>query len=110
MSDYLPYLGKSKIDTTMRISIIKEVAELLEAQKGDFIEFHISGGKVIITRDTPLFDGHDFEGERLANKIMERERSLSSREDKEFQGRNDDENPEAWDKYQRYLSERNKTE
>ena len=83
----LLYVGRSKLDKTNRISLIKEIADLFEAVEGDYIDFFISNGKVIITRETKDYDGFNFEAMEIERRIREREKTITipmSKEDEEF--------------------------
>ena len=67
------YLGKSKMDKTKRISLIKEVADLFEMADGDHILFFASDGKIIITKGT---EGRGTESEAIAERIRMKEDEL----------------------------------
>ena len=74
------YLGKSKIDKTKRISLIKEIAELLGAEEGDYIEFYATRGKITIFKQTKGYDGFYFENEEIENRILQLEREIERKE------------------------------
>ena len=73
------YLGKSKLDKTHRISLIKEVADLFEILDGEYVRFFISDGNIIVEKETKPFDGFDFEQDEIMNRIWEKERILSGK-------------------------------
>ena len=67
------YLGKTKIDKTRRISLIKEVADLFEIVEGDNVQFYAEDGKIIIKKQTIKYDGFDFEKEEIEKRIIKKE-------------------------------------
>ena len=67
------YLGKSKMDKTKRISLIKEVADLFDMEEGDHIYFYAVNGKIFINKATKKFGGFDLEGEEIEARIREKE-------------------------------------
>ena len=55
-------VGKTKIDKTMRISLISDVARLLDAKRGERIVYAIEGRRIIIYNEVPMtLSGFDFE-------------------------------------------------
>lgn len=73
------YLGKSKFDKFNRISLIKEVADLFDMMDGEYVQFFISDGQIIIEKQTKPFDGYDFEKHEIIERIWEKERLLSGK-------------------------------
>ncbi len=84
-------VGKTKIDNTKRISLISEIAEMMNAKPGDEIEYHLEGNRIIIWKKTEPFKGYDIDGDiikenirkyRLEKEIknLETEESLMKRE------------------------------
>jgi len=70
------YLGKSKMDKTKRISLIKEVADLFDMEEGDSVYFYAVDGKISINKATKKFGGFDSEGEEIEARIREKEEEL----------------------------------
>ena len=83
----MAYLGKSKMDKTKRISLIKEVADLFDMEDGDHIYFHAINGKIIITKATKKFNGFDIEGEIIEQRIREKEMEVADAEIERYQNR-----------------------
>ena len=61
--------GKTKIDKTMRISLIKEIAELLNAEAGDEIKYMLRGGEICISKVTNTYRGHDIEADLILENL-----------------------------------------
>lgn len=74
------YLGKSKIDKTKRISLIKEIADLLDAEEGDYIEFYATKGKIMIAKQTKSYNGFNFESEEIERRIYQFEKEVERKE------------------------------
>lgn len=111
----MSYLGKSKIDKTKRISLIKEVADLFDVKDGDFIYFYANDGKIIINKATKKFNGFDFEGEEIEARIREKEDEIASAEYDRFMNRDvereyEEERSEAEELYRMYKAGKNKIE
>ncbi len=96
------YVGRSKFGQNNRISMVEGLPDLMNLQIGDFIEFHIEDGKLVLYKDTKKYSGIDFEGDEIREKLREIEmKKLDELEAK-------DEDPEiVWEKArQRYLQDK----
>ena len=103
----MAYLGKSKMDRTKRVSLIKEVADLFEIEEGDYIYFHAIEGKIIINKATKKFNGFDIEGEEIERRIREKEEEIRDAEYERYVNRSpedehDEQRKEAEEQYKLY--------
>jgi hypothetical protein len=64
-------IGKTKIDKTMRISLISEVADLLDARPGEEIEYEISGLEIRFRKVTIPYQGYMIEDDIIKENILE---------------------------------------
>ena len=63
-------VGKSKFDKNGRVSLIKEIAELLDLMEGDYINYYVEGREVVIRKVTKIYPGgFDLEGELIADRL-----------------------------------------
>lgn len=105
-------IGKSKIDNTKRVSVISELAEIINVGPGDEIEYSMNGGEIILKKITTTYKGfnieHDLIKERmydyLAMKYIETGKNR-------FEGNIDDQPTyeEAREDYLRMINNRNKS-
>ena len=65
------FVGKSKYDNNGRITLMKEVAELMNLEKGeDYVELHVIEGQLVIKKETKKYvGGFDFEEEEIKNNL-----------------------------------------
>jgi len=111
----MAYLGKSKIDRTKRISLIKEVADLFDIEEGDYIYFHAIEGRIVINKATKKFNGFDFEGEEIENRIKEKEEEIRDAEYDRYVNRDpedehNEQRREAEEQYRLYKENKNRSE
>lgn len=71
LSTFSHIIGKTKIDKTMRISLISEVAEMLDARPGEEIEYEISGFEVKIRKVTTPFEGFNVADDIIRENIVD---------------------------------------
>jgi hypothetical protein len=62
--------GKTKIDKTMRISLIKEIADLLNAEPGDEIQYTLIKGEICISKVTNTYRGYNIEEDLILENIF----------------------------------------
>ena len=76
--------GKSKLDKTRRISLINEIAEILEAESGDEIEYIVSMDGISIRKLSTPYKGYDIEQDLIddnrTNYLLEK--AITRLEDK----------------------------
>ena len=68
------FVGKTKIDGTRRISFIKELADLLELEAGDELQYHVENGKIVVYKDTKIYyGGFEFESKEIEQRLKQYE-------------------------------------
>lgn len=77
-------VGKSKFDRNGRVSLIKDIADLMDLIEGDYIEYYIENGEVVIRKLTKLYPGGlDLEGEDIKMRLYEYEHQHRDRKPEE---------------------------
>ena len=73
--DIMAKIGKTvKYDDYGRVTLPSQLAELLDLIKGeDEVSWYVEGGQVILRKETVLYNGHDFEGEEITERLIEYE-------------------------------------
>lgn len=75
----MEFIGKSKYDGNGRITLIREVAELMNLSKGeDYVSFYLHNGCLIVKKDTKKYGNFDFEADEISNKLRDYEESLAT--------------------------------
>ena len=70
-------IGKSKFDGNRRVSLIKTLADLMDLIDGDYVEYHIVDGELIVRKMTKIYaGGFDLEGEEIKQRLVDYEESL----------------------------------
>ena len=59
------FLGSTKLDKTKRLTLIKEAAEVLQADEKDHIMFYIDNGEIVVRKNLPL------SGDKMATRDNE---------------------------------------
>lgn len=70
-------IGRTKFGQNNRISLVEGLPDLLNLEIGDYVEFFIENGELIIRKETKKYNGFDFENEEIHNKLLTKEKSLS---------------------------------
>ena len=47
----------------------------MNLEVGDYVEFHVMNGELIIRKETKKYSGFDFEGEEIHEKLLKLEKS-----------------------------------
>ena len=68
-------IGRSKFGRNNRISLVEGLPDIMNLNIGDYVEFHIIDGELIIRKETKKYNGYDFEGEEIRDKMLELEKS-----------------------------------
>ena len=71
-------IGRSKFGQNNRISLVEGLPDTLNLQIGDYVEFYIENGELIIRKETKKYNGFDFEGEEIHKRLLEMEKSLTN--------------------------------
>ncbi len=67
-------VGKSKFDRNGRVSLIKDIADLMDLIDGDYIEYYVENGEVIIRKLTKIYPGGlDLEGDDIRQRLSDYE-------------------------------------
>lgn len=65
--------GRTRCDKNKRITLLKEIADLMMIQEGDYIKFIIKDGIVSIEKETKLYNGFDIENMEITNRLRKYE-------------------------------------
>lgn len=68
-------IGRSKFGQNNRISLVEGLPDLMNLEVGDYVEFHVIKGELIIRKETKKYSGFDFESEEIHKKLEELEKS-----------------------------------
>jgi hypothetical protein len=60
---------RTRFDKNRRISLMKEIADLLMMEEGDYIQFYIDNGRIYLKKETKPYDGFDIENEIIEDRI-----------------------------------------
>lgn len=75
-------IGRSKFGQNNRISLVEGLPDVMNLEVGDYVEFHVENGELILRKETKKYRGFDFETEEIKEKLAELEESkLSEQED-----------------------------
>jgi len=70
------FVGKTKMNKTRQISLIKDIADIFEIEEGEYINFYAEDGNIIIRKTTVKYDGFDFEREMIEEKVRNLEMDI----------------------------------
>lgn len=75
----MEYVGRSKYDGNGRITIIREIAEQMNLERGeDYVAFYLHDGYLVVKKDTKKYGDFDFEGDEIAEKLRDFEEGLAT--------------------------------
>ena len=72
---FMVLIGRSKFGQNNRISLVEGLPDVMNLEVGDYVEFHIENGELIVRKETKKYSGFDFEGEEIHGKMLELEKS-----------------------------------
>ena len=72
---FMVLVGRSKFGQNNRISLVEGLPDLMNLEIGNYVEFHVENGQLIIRKETKLYSGFDFEGEEIRDKLKKLEKS-----------------------------------
>lgn len=78
ISIIMVFIGRSKFGLNNRISLVEGLPDLLNLEMGDYVEFHIKDGELIVCKETKKYNGLDFESEEITEKLREREKLIDN--------------------------------
>ncbi len=100
-------IGRSKFGLNNRISLVEGLPNLMNLEIGDYIEFHVENGNLILRKETKKYDGFDFEGIEIQDNLKELEKSKLDKTDDQTLDPNELEE-RAKEKYLKDKAEREK--
>lgn len=68
-------IGRSKFGQNNRISLVEGLPDVMNLEVGDYVEFHVVNGELIIRKETKKYSGFDFEGEEIYENLLALEKS-----------------------------------
>ena len=68
-------IGRSKFGQNNRISLVEGLPDVMNLEVGDYVEFHVVNGELIIRKETKKYSGFDFEGEEIHENLLNLEKT-----------------------------------
>ena len=68
-------IGRSKFGQNNRISLVEGLPDVMNLEVGDYVEFHVENGELIVRKETKKYSGFDFEGEEIRENLLKLEKS-----------------------------------
>ncbi len=68
-------IGRSKFGQNNRISLVEGLPDVMNLEIGDYVEFHVIEGELIIRKETKKYNGFDFETEEIKENLRNLEQS-----------------------------------
>ena len=68
-------IGRSKFGQNNRISLVEGLPDVMNLEVGDYVEFHVVNGELIVRKETKKYSGFDFEGEEIRENLLNLEKS-----------------------------------
>ena len=68
-------IGRSKFGQNNRVSLVEGLPDVMNLEVGDYVEFHVVDGELIIRKETKKYSGFDFEGEEIHENLLNLEKS-----------------------------------
>ena len=68
-------IGHSKFGQNNRISLVEGLPDIMNLKVGDYVEFHVVDGELILRKETKKYSGFDFEGEEIHENLLNLEKS-----------------------------------
>ena len=59
---FMVLIGRSKFGQNNRISLVEGLPDVMNLDVGDYVEFHIIDGNLVLRKETKKYSGFDFEG------------------------------------------------
>lgn len=69
------YIGRSKFGSNNRISLVEGLPDVMNLEIGDYVEFHIENGQLILRKETKKYNGFDFESEEIHDNLVKMEKA-----------------------------------
>lgn len=71
LNEFKHVIGKSKIDNTKRVSVISELAEIINASPGDEIEYSTNGTEILFRKVTATYKGYNIEQNLIDERMYD---------------------------------------
>lgn len=68
-------IGRSKFGQNNRISLVEGLPDVMNLEVGDYVEFHVENGELIVRKETKKYSGFDFESEEIHENLLNLEKS-----------------------------------
>ena len=72
---FMVLIGRSKFGQNNRISLVEGLPDVMNLEIGDYVEFHVISGELIIRKETKKYNGFDFETEEIRDNLLILEKS-----------------------------------
>ena len=72
---FMVLIGRTKFGQNNRISLVEGLPDIMGLELGDYVEFHVENGQLILRKETKKYNGFDFESEEIEEKLKELEKS-----------------------------------
>lgn len=72
---FMVLIGRTKFGQNNRISLVEGLPDIMDLELGDYVEFHVENGQLILRKETKKYNGYDFESEEIKERLKELEKS-----------------------------------
>lgn len=72
---FMVLIGRSKFGQNNRISLVEGLPDVMNLDVGDYVEFHVIDGELVLRKETKKYNGFDFETEEIHEKLSKMEQS-----------------------------------
>ena len=72
---FMVLIGRSKFGQNNRISLVEGLPDIMNLEVGDYVEFHVIDGELVLRKETKKYNGFDFETEEIHEKLISLEKS-----------------------------------
>lgn len=72
---FMVLIGRSKFGQNNRISLVEGLPDVMNLDVGDYVEFHIIDGNLVLRKETKKYSGFDFEGDEIHENLLKLEKS-----------------------------------
>ena len=72
---FMVLIGRSKFGQNNRISLVEGLPNVMNLEIGDYVEFHVIDGELVLRKETKKYNGFDFETEEIRENLIKMEKS-----------------------------------
>lgn len=72
---FMVLIGRSKFGQNNRISLVEGLPDVMNLDVGDYVEFHIIDGNLVLRKETKKYSGFDFESDEIHENLLKLEKS-----------------------------------